>query len=63
MIRTLHDLDAPPGLNLPDLQPFGSPGDPLPELVAIPEEDSQLLHERIEWARTRFLDLPYVLPR
>lgn len=63
LIRTLHDLDAPSGLNLPMLHPFGAPGDRLPELVAIPAEDSQLLHERIEWARTRFLDLPYVLPR
>jgi aminoglycoside phosphotransferase (APT) family kinase protein len=63
LIRRLHDLDAPQDVMLPDLRPFGTPGDPLPDLPSIQADDAAFLHERIEWARRRFLELPYVLPR
>ncbi|MGH3615504.1 MAG: aminoglycoside phosphotransferase family protein [Pseudonocardia sp.] len=63
LIRRLHALDAPPDVRLPDLQPFGAPGDPLPDLPSISSEDVEFLHERIAWARGRFSELPYALPR
>lgn len=62
LTRRLHDLDVPPTLALPLLQPFGAPGEPFPELAAIPKVDAQFLHERLEWARWRFPCLPFVLP-
>lgn len=63
LIRQLHDLDAPPTLPLPDLEPFGAPAAPLPQLAAIPASDVEFLHERIVWARGRFPELPFALPR
>lgn len=62
LTRRLHDLDVPLTLALPPLQPFGAPGEPFPELAAIPEADAQFLHEKLEWARSRFPLLPFVLP-
>lgn len=62
LTRWLHDLDVPPTLNLPVLQPFGAPGEPFPNLAAIPQADAQFLLERLEWARSRFPSLPFVLP-
>lgn len=63
LISWLHKLDVQSTLRLPDLQPFGAPDDPLPDLVSIPVEDVHFLHGRIKWARGRFPELPYVLPR
>ncbi|GAA3250862.1 aminoglycoside phosphotransferase family protein [Pseudonocardia petroleophila] len=62
LTRWLHDLEVPPTLALPALQPLGAPGDPFPDLAAIPKHDAQFLLERLEWARLRFPCLPFVLP-
>jgi aminoglycoside phosphotransferase (APT) family kinase protein len=63
LIRRLHQLDAPVGLKLPPLRPFGPVGDPLPDFPGLPSADARFLTERIEWARVTFNDLPFVLPR
>lgn len=62
LTRRLHDLKVPPTLALPVLQPFGAPEEPFPDLAAIPRADAQFLRERLEWARSRFPILPFVLP-
>ncbi|WP_300008122.1 aminoglycoside phosphotransferase family protein [Pseudonocardia sp.] len=62
LTRRLHDLDLPPTLALPVLQPFGAQGEPFPNLAAIPRADARFLRERLEWARSRFPSLPFVLP-
>lgn len=62
LTRRLHDLGVPPALALPVLQPFGAPGEPFPDLPAIPAADAQFLRERLEWARWRFPLLPFTLP-
>jgi hypothetical protein len=63
LVRQLHALPPPSGLELPALCPFGQPGATLPTLLGLAESDRQFLHGRIEWARSSFLDLPFVLPR
>lgn len=62
LTRRLHDLQMPPTLALPALQPFGAPGEPFPDLAAIPTADAAFLRERLEWARSRFPFLPFALP-
>jgi hypothetical protein len=59
LIRRLHDLDSPPGLNLPSLEPFLRE---VPDFVGLSREDSSFLVDSIHWARQRFFELPYVLP-
>ncbi len=63
LIRRLHQLDEPPGLDLPPLRPFGSLDDPLPPFLGLSAADGRFLRQRIEWARRTFVDLPFVLPR
>jgi len=62
LIRRLHALSVPASLVLPELCPFGSESDPLPEFVGLPSRDAHYLRRRIEWARSAFLSLPYELP-
>ncbi|GAA2570372.1 phosphotransferase family protein [Pseudonocardia hydrocarbonoxydans] len=62
LTRRLHDLDVPPTLALPPLQPFGTSGEPFPDFAAIPKADAQFLRVRLEWARSRFPLLPFALP-
>lgn len=62
LTRRLHDLQVPSTLALPVLQPFGAPDKPFPDLSAIPKADAQFLRARLEWARSRFPCLPFVLP-
>lgn len=62
LIRQLHDLTPPPGLNLPPLCPFGTKSDAVPEFPGLSDADAQYLRSRIEWARTEFPLLPFVLP-
>ncbi|QJY45551.1 phosphotransferase family protein [Pseudonocardia broussonetiae] len=62
LTRRLHDLQLPPKLALPALQPFGALEEPFPDLPAIPRADAQFLRERLEWARSQFPVLPFVLP-
>lgn len=63
LIRRLHSITSvPPSLVLPEIQPFGRPGTPLPEFPGLPAADAQFLQERIAWARDTFPTLPYVLP-
>ena len=63
LIRRLHRLDEPPGLDLPQLCPFGSVDDPLPPFPGLSDADGRFLRQRIKWARRTFEDLPFVLPR
>lgn len=64
LIRRLHSITSvPPELVLPEIEPFGPPGSPLPEFPGLPVADAQFLQERISWARDTFRTLPYVLPR
>ena len=60
LIRRLHELVAPPSLDLPELQPFGIFGDPVPSFDGLDADDAAYLRERFEWARRTFpvLDLP-----
>lgn len=62
LVRRLHELEAPAGLLLPELAPFGQPDDPLPEFPGLPDADGQVLRERIVWARETFPKLPFALP-
>lgn len=61
LIRGLHDLPAPSGLELPRLMPFGSPADELPAFPGLPDADADYLRSRIEWARAEFPTLPFAL--
>lgn len=60
-VRDLHRLDVPSGIDLPELRPFGDPGDELPDLPDLSPVDRDFLRERIEWARTAFPSLPFAL--
>jgi hypothetical protein len=62
LIRQLHDLPAPGGVELPVLRPFGEPDGRLPRLTGLTDDDRRFLHGRIEWARASFPRLPFVLP-
>ncbi|MGH3564654.1 MAG: phosphotransferase family protein [Pseudonocardia sp.] len=62
VIKSLHSLDAPLDIELPDLQPFGAEPDPLPDFPGVGEDDARFLCSRIEWAREEFPRLPFALP-
>jgi len=61
-IKRLHELPAPTNIPLPELLPFGSVDDELPQFAGLPRTDARLLQRRIEWARETFPLLPFVLP-
>jgi aminoglycoside phosphotransferase (APT) family kinase protein len=63
LIRQLHQLTPPPSLSLPGLCPFGATSDELPEFRGLSDADAQYLRSRIEWARSEFPSLPFVLPQ
>jgi len=63
LIRRLHELPAPADIALPELRPFGEPGEDLPQFPGLFPTDAQFLRQRIAWARETFPQLPYVLPR
>lgn len=63
LIKRLHALPAPEGIDLPELLPFGSPGDALPTFTDLPDADADFLRDRIAWARSAFSALPFVLPK
>lgn len=62
LIRELHELEAPDDISFPELRPFGVVGDELPDLRYLSSTNRNFLHERIEWARAAFPELPFVLP-
>jgi len=62
LIKRLHAL-APPAFELPQLRPFGEPGDELPRFPGLSPADGRFLRQRIEWARETFPLLPFRLPR
>lgn len=62
LIRRLHHMVAPAGLELPELQPFGPRDGQLPGFAGLSDDDRDFLRARIEWARSTFPDLPFVLP-
>lgn len=62
LIRRLHHMVAPSGLDLPELRPFGAMDEELPRLAGLSAADAEFLRGRIEWARTSFADLPFALP-
>ncbi|KAA1027092.1 aminoglycoside phosphotransferase family protein [Pseudonocardia sp. EV170527-09] len=62
LIRRLHELSRPEGLDLPALAPFGHIGDPLPPFEGLDEIDAAYLRSRIEWSREAFSDMPFALP-
>jgi aminoglycoside phosphotransferase (APT) family kinase protein len=61
LIRRLHQLDEPSDLELPPLRPFGCVDGPLPDFPGLSAADARFLCERVEWARTEFDELPFVL--
>jgi thiamine kinase-like enzyme len=63
LIKRLHELVAPDYLHLQELAPFGALSDPLPTFAGLSRDDAGFLQERILWARGRFPDLPFELPR
>ncbi len=63
LIRQLHALEEPAGIQLPPLQPFGRPDDPLPDFSGLSSNDAEYLRERFADARDAFDSLDYVLPR
>ncbi|WP_214364973.1 phosphotransferase family protein [Pseudonocardia sp. H11422] len=62
LIRRLHEFQAPASIELPRLQPFGSPHAPLPSFPGLEEDDAAFLQERYRWARATFDGLPFALP-
>jgi len=60
LIRRLHELVAPPSLDLPALRPFGRSDDPVPTFEGLQREDAGFLQERLVWARRTFptMDFP-----
>jgi len=62
LIKRLHELATPRGLDLPLLQPFGSDCDDLPSFPGLTAADSDFLRGRYEWARAEFTRLPFILP-
>lgn len=63
LLRRLHSIaSVPPELGLSQIEPFGPPGEPLPEFPGLHAADGQFLRDRIDWARQAFPTLPYVLP-
>ena len=63
LIRRLHALAEPADIQLPPLQPFGRPGDPLPDFSGLSNDDADYLRERFANARDAFDSLDYMLPR
>ncbi|MEJ3652050.1 aminoglycoside phosphotransferase family protein [Actinomycetes bacterium KLBMP 9759] len=61
IIRDLHKLPAPVGIDLPDLVPFGPPDAELPTFEGLAPADAEFLRERLDWARRTFADLPFAL--
>lgn len=61
IIRDLHKLPEPAGLDLPDLVPFGPPDTALPAFEGLTPADAEFLRERLDWARRSFADLPFAL--
>ncbi|WP_226351572.1 aminoglycoside phosphotransferase family protein [Pseudonocardia sp. ICBG601] len=62
VIRRLHQLPTPDGLDLPEIEPFGPAGADLPDFPGLAPDDACFLRERIEWAREAFPRLPFELP-
>ncbi|MCH6165160.1 phosphotransferase family protein [Pseudonocardia alaniniphila] len=62
VIKQLHELRSPTGIDLPDLRPFGAETDPLPGFPGLDENDATFLRSRIERARLEFGNLPFALP-
>ena len=62
LLRDLHAEQPPETPELAEVQPFGRPGDPLPEFPDLDSADARFLSERYAWARLTFPTLPFVLP-
>jgi hypothetical protein len=62
LIRRLHHMVAPLDLDLPELRPFGAPGDELPPFDGLAVADADFLRRRVEWSRDSFAGLPFALP-
>lgn len=62
VIRRLHELSAPADVDLPQLRPFGSSDDPLPEFSGLSAADARLMSERFDWARRTFAAMDFPLP-
>ena len=61
IIRDLHKLPEPAGIDLPDLVPFGASDAELPAFEGLAPDDAEFLRERLDWARHSFGELPFVL--
>jgi hypothetical protein len=61
VIRDLHKLPEPEGIDLPELVPFGPLDAPLPTFDGLAPADAEFLRERLDWARRSFADLPFAL--
>ena len=61
IIRDLHKLPEPAGIDLPDLVPFGPPDAALPTFDGLAPADAEFLRKRLDWSRRSFADLPFVL--
>ena len=61
LIRRLHTLDAPQGLDLTALEPFGPVDGPVPSFDGLDAEDAVFLRERFGWARRTFRTLDFRL--
>ncbi|WP_299737474.1 aminoglycoside phosphotransferase family protein [Pseudonocardia sp. 73-21] len=63
LIRELHQLMAPAGLELPQSHPFGDSSMHLPSYQGLDVDDAEFLKKRYRWARESFDSLPFVLER
>jgi aminoglycoside phosphotransferase (APT) family kinase protein len=54
LIRRLHHLSPPPGLDLPTLRPFGRADDPTPRFDGLDPADVEFLRHRYRLAREAF---------
>ena len=61
LIHRLHELPEPEGIDLPELRPFGNPGDAVPAFGGLLEEDAAFLRDRFAWARRTFPSLDFQL--
>lgn len=63
LLRRLHDLEPPAGLELPELVPLGSVGRRIESAKHLSERDRGFLRERRAELDERYGELDFVLPR
>ncbi|WP_246245094.1 phosphotransferase family protein [Amycolatopsis pithecellobii] len=61
LIRRLHELDAPPSLALPQIEPFAKLDGYMPDLERVDRSDAAFIRQRIEHLQGRYEELDFAL--